>query len=76
MVLDSLLSGHRWVYTMHVFVGPFLSLIAYLAYSLHFQGKFKEYSSFIEGLLIAQMVIGIAVALYHANNLAKNNNLY
>jgi hypothetical protein len=76
MVVESLFSGHKWVNTMHIFVGPILSLIAYLAYALHYQDKFKKYEDAIKGLLISQIITGFVVAGYHGHRLAKNNNLY
>ncbi len=73
--MEFLFGGHRWVFTMHIFVGPLLSLIAYLAYERCFNNKFHEYESIVKGLLIAQMIIGIVVVLYHGYRLAQNNEL-
>ena len=43
--MDFLFGGHKWVFTMHIFVGPLLSLIAYLCY---FETKgFNNYGEFI-----------------------------
>jgi len=72
--MDVLFEGHKWVNTMHIFFGPLLAVIAYLAYALHFENKFSEYRSLIQGLLIAQIVIGIGVTLYHSYLLAQKNN--
>ena len=41
-ITGSLFSGHKWVNSMHVVVGPILSLIAYLAYELCFNNSFEE----------------------------------
>ena len=76
MVMDFLFGGYNWVNTMHIFFGPLLALIAYLAYSLHFDGKFKNYEDLIKGLLIAQIVIGLVVTIYHTHRLAQKNNIY
>ena len=76
MVLDSLFGGYKWVNTMHIFVGPLLALIAYLAYALHFEEKYKNYQDLIKGLLISQIVIGLVVTIYHAHRLAQKNNIY
>lgn len=76
MVVESLFGGYKWVNTMHIFFGPLLALIAYLAYVLHFEGKFKNYEDLIKGLLIAQIVIGLIVTLYHGHRLAQKNNVY
>ena len=73
--MEFLFGGHKWVFTMHIFVGPLLALIAYLAYERCFNNKFKQYDSVIRGLLIAQIVIGIVVVLYHSYRLAQNNGL-
>ena len=69
----SLFSGHKWVNSMHVVIGPILSLIAWLAYELCFNKSFEEYRGLIKGLLIAQIVTGIVVALYHSYRLAQRN---
>ena len=61
---------------MHIFVGPLLSLIAYLAYSLHFDRKYTNYQDLIKGLLIAQIIIGLIVSLYHGHRLAQRNSVY
>ena len=74
--MKSLFSDYKWINTMHIFIGPLLSLIAYLAYSLHFGNKFKNYEDFIKGLLISQIIIGLVVSLYHGHRLAQKNNLY
>ena len=76
MILDSFFGGHNWVNTMHIAIGPLLSLIAYLAYSLHFDGKFTNYQDLIKGLLISQIIIGLIVAIYHGHRLAQKNNIY
>tara|TARA_Y100000389_G_C17055597_1_gene314870 strand:+ start:279 stop:509 length:231 start_codon:yes stop_codon:yes gene_type:complete len=76
MVMDFLFGGYNWVNTMHIFFGPLLALIAYLAYSLHFDNKFKNYEDLIKGLLIAQIVIGLVVTIYHGHRLAQKNNIY
>tara|TARA_Y100001973_G_C5020006_1_gene242700 strand:+ start:273 stop:503 length:231 start_codon:yes stop_codon:yes gene_type:complete len=76
MVLDSLFGDYKWVNTMHIAVGPLLALIAYLAYSLHFEKKYTNYEDLIKGLLIAQIVIGIVVTIYHSHRLAQKNNIY
>tara|TARA_B100000686_G_C15967632_1_gene561112 strand:- start:308 stop:532 length:225 start_codon:yes stop_codon:yes gene_type:complete len=73
--MEFLFGGHKWVFTMHIFVGPLLALIAYFAYERCFNNKFKNYDSVIRGLLIAQMIIGIVVVLYHSYRLAQNNGL-
>jgi len=69
----SLLSGHKWVNSMHVVIGPILSLIAYLAYELCFNNSFEKYRGLIKGLLISQIVTGFVVALYHSYRLAQRN---
>ncbi len=76
MVVESLFGGYKWVNTMHIFFGPLLALIAYLAYALHFEKKYTNYQDLIKGLLIAQIVIGIVVTLYHGHRLAQKNNIY
>lgn len=76
MILDSFFGGYNWVNTMHIAVGPLLSLIAYLAYSLHFDGKFTNYQDLIKGLLISQIIIGLVVTIYHGHRLAQRNNVY
>lgn len=76
MVFDSLFGGYKWVNTMHIVVGPLLALIAYLAYALHFEKKYNNYEDLIKGLLIAQIVIGLVVLLYHGHRLAQKNNVY
>ena len=68
--MEFLFGGHKWVFTMHIFVGPLLSLIAYLAY---YKDEFPEYKQSIEGLLIAQIIIGIVVVIYHGYRLVKSN---
>ena len=72
-ITESLFSGHKWVNSMHVVVGPILSLIAYLAYELCFNNSFEEYRGLIKGLLVAQIVIGIVVVFYHSYRLAQRN---
>jgi len=69
----SLFGGYKWVNSMHVVVGPILSLIAYLAYELCFNNSFEEYRGLIKGLLVTQIVIGVVVALYHSYRLAQRN---
>ena len=71
--MEFLFEGHKWVFTMHIFVGPLLSLIAYLCHS-ETKG-FNNYGEFINGLLIAQMCLGFIVFLYHGYRLAQNNEL-
>jgi len=71
--MESLVGGHKWVNSMHIIVGPILSLIAYLAYEMCFNNSFEEYRELIRGLLIAQIVIGIVVVLYHSYRLAQRN---
>ena len=68
--MEFLFGGHKWVFTMHIFVGPLLSLIAYLAY---YKDKFPSYGQLIQGLLIAQIIIGIVVFIYHGYRLVKSN---
>jgi hypothetical protein len=70
----SLFGGHKWVNSMHVVIGPILSLIAFLAYELCFNNSFEGYRELIKGLLIAQIVTGIVVALYHSYRLAQRND--
>ena len=71
----SLFGGHKWVYTMHIFIGPLLALIAYLAYEMCYNNSFQEYKGLIKGLLITQIIIGIVVAIYHSYKLAQRNEL-
>ena len=73
--MESLLGGRKWVYSMHVIVGPLLSLIAYLSYYHCFNGEYTEYISVIKGLLITQMILGFVVMGYHGYKLAQNNGL-
>ena len=72
-IAGSLFGGYKWVNSMHVIVGPILSLIAYLAYELCFNNSFEQYRGLIKGLLIAQIVTGFVVALYHFYRLAQKN---
>lgn len=74
--MEYLFSGHKWVNTIHIFFGPILALIAYLAYALHFEGEFKDYHDLIKGLLITQIIVGFVVTLYHGHRLAQKNNIY
>lgn len=76
MILDSLFANYKWVNTMHIVVGPVLALIAYLAYGLHYNSKFFEYRDLIKGLLIAQIIIGLIVFLYHGHRLMQKNGVY
>ena len=73
-ITGSLFGGHKWVNSMHVVIGPILSLIAYLAYELCFNNSFGEYRELIKGLLISQIVTGFVVALYHSYRLAQRND--
>ena len=74
-IVASLFGGYKWVNTMHIFFGPLLALIAYLAYEMCYNDSFQEYKGLIKGLLIAQIVIGIVVAIYHSYKLAQRNEL-
>ena len=74
--MEVLFGGYKWVNTIHIIIGPLLALIAYLAYSLQFDNKFQNYKDLIKGLLIAQIVIGLTVPIYHGRRLAQKNNLY
>ena len=69
-----LIRGHNWVFTMHIIIGPLLAAIAYLGLN-KCEEEFSEYKSFINGLLTAQVVIGIVVAIYHGYRLFKGYSL-
>ena len=45
--MESLVGGHKWVNSMHIIVGPILSLIAYLAYEMCFNNSFEEYREWL-----------------------------
>lgn len=69
-----LIRGHNWVFTMHIIIGPLLAAIAYLGLN-KCKEEFAEYESLINGLLTAQVVIGIVVAIYHGYRLFTNHSL-
>lgn len=73
MVLDVLFEGYKWVNTMHILIGPALAFIAYMAYSLQFENKYEKYKDLIKGLLMAQIIIGLVVPLYHGYRLVQKN---
>ena len=74
-MLEIFLGGHKWVYSMHIIVGPLLSLIAYLVYCHCFNGEYNEYKGVIKGLVITQIILGFVVMGYHGYKLAQNNGL-
>ena len=61
----SLFGGHKWVNSMHVVIGPLLSLIAYLAYELCFNNNFITFYLVI--LLIVPFFFPIVVFISHLN---------
>ena len=41
--MDFLFGGYNWVNTIHILVGPILSLIAYMSHEYCFNDTFDEY---------------------------------